>query len=307
MTLRDAGGLRSRAPQGAEGDARASFDAPDAVHRIGPYVVRRAQPEDALNYCRTDAVMVSGSYPGVMPPIWSQERLDEADGLAPERALAFAANLAAEARGEEPPADGRDPHEVRGGEDGRIGHGPIIGARRRQRFSSYAPLRITMSHGAPWRARSSQSIDRISVPLKSMSSFSTTWGGRNGARPSVSAAMIAICHGILSSTSRIAGESIPKGRISRESHEGEVQLLITDVVMPGMGGRELAERLAREQAGIRILFMSGYSDDVVSGHGIDPSSVAFLQKPFSAGDLARKVREVLDRQSPSLGPPGQPR
>ena len=102
MTLRDAGGLRSRAPQGAEGDARASFDAPDALHRIGPYVVRRAQPEDALNYCRTDAVMVSGSYPGVMPPIWSQERLDEADGLAPERALAFAANLAAEARGEEP-------------------------------------------------------------------------------------------------------------------------------------------------------------------------------------------------------------
>lgn len=78
------------------------FDAPDSVHRIGPHVVRRAQPADALAYCRADAVMVAGSYPGVMPAVWSQERLAEADGLAPERELAFAANLAAEARGEEP-------------------------------------------------------------------------------------------------------------------------------------------------------------------------------------------------------------
>jgi DNA-binding response OmpR family regulator len=82
------------------------------------------------------------------------------------------------------------------------------------------------------------------------------------------------------------------------SHEGEVHLLITDVVMPGMSGRELAERLVAEQAGIRILFMSGYTDDVISSHGIDPSRVAFLQKPFSGSELARKVREVLDRRPP---------
>ena len=96
MTLRDAlpsGGV----PQGPSG-----FDAPDAVHRIGGYLVRRAQPSDALVYCRTDAEMVAGSYPGVMPAQWSRDRLDEADGLAPGRELAFAASLAAEARGEEP-------------------------------------------------------------------------------------------------------------------------------------------------------------------------------------------------------------
>ncbi len=79
-----------------------AFAPPDLVHRIGPYVVRRAHPSDALAYCRADAVMVAGSYPGVMPPIWSQERLDEADGLVSEREVSFAANLAAEARGEEP-------------------------------------------------------------------------------------------------------------------------------------------------------------------------------------------------------------
>ena len=88
--------LQPRAPH------RPGFDAPAAVHRFGPYVVRRAHPSDALAFCRADAEMVAGSYPGVMPPIWSEERLAEADGLAPGRERAFALNLAAEARGDEP-------------------------------------------------------------------------------------------------------------------------------------------------------------------------------------------------------------
>lgn len=79
-----------------------TFDSPDAIHQFGPYVIRRAQPSDALEYCRTDAQMVASSYPGVMPEIWSQDRLAEADGLVPERELSFGANLAAEARGEVP-------------------------------------------------------------------------------------------------------------------------------------------------------------------------------------------------------------
>ena len=82
--------------------AVAIFDAPDATHEFGRYVIRRALPSDAVAYCRADAEMVASSYPGVMSARWSQDRLDEADGLGPERELAFATNLAAEARGEEP-------------------------------------------------------------------------------------------------------------------------------------------------------------------------------------------------------------
>lgn len=82
--------------------ATPGFDAPDAVHQVGRYLVRRALPSDALAYCRADAQLVAHSYPGVFPEQWSRDRLDEADRLAPEREVAFGANLAAEARGDEP-------------------------------------------------------------------------------------------------------------------------------------------------------------------------------------------------------------
>ena len=79
-----------------------------------------------------------------------------------------------------------------------------------------------------------------------------------------------------------------------EQHQGRIDLLITDVVMPRMGGREVAERLMALQPGIRVLFLSGYTNDAVVRHGILEAEVAFLQKPFSATALAAKVRKVLD-------------
>ncbi len=78
------------------------FDSPDAVHHHGTYVIRRAQPTDALAYCRADARFVADTYAATMPPEFAVDRLAEADGLAPARAAAFAADLAAERRGEEP-------------------------------------------------------------------------------------------------------------------------------------------------------------------------------------------------------------
>jgi signal transduction histidine kinase len=73
-----------------------------------------------------------------------------------------------------------------------------------------------------------------------------------------------------------------------------VDMLLTDVVLPGMGGRELADRVAEARPGIRILFASGYSDDVVLRHQLIDREVALLQKPYTAESLGRKIREVLD-------------
>ena len=79
-----------------------------------------------------------------------------------------------------------------------------------------------------------------------------------------------------------------------ERHGSTIHLLLTDVVMPGMSGRELADRLAAQRNGIRILYMSGYPGDAVVQHGGLAVGSAFLQKPFSPDALARKVRDVLD-------------
>ena len=75
---------------------------------------------------------------------------------------------------------------------------------------------------------------------------------------------------------------------------GGVDLLLTDVVMPGLSGRALAEQLAELAPGLRVLFMSGYSDEAVHRHGVLGHSAAFLEKPFTERTLTRKVREVLD-------------
>ena len=75
---------------------------------------------------------------------------------------------------------------------------------------------------------------------------------------------------------------------------GDIQLMITDVVMPQMSGRELAERVVAERPSLRVLFMSGYTDDAIVRHGLLDDKLNFIQKPFDSATVARKVREVLD-------------
>ncbi|MBW6505058.1 PAS domain S-box protein [bacterium] len=79
-----------------------------------------------------------------------------------------------------------------------------------------------------------------------------------------------------------------------EAHRGGIHLLLTDVMMPKMGGRELVERIRLQRPDLRILYMSGYTDDAILRHGVMENGIPFLQKPFTAEGLARKVREVLD-------------
>jgi CheY-like chemotaxis protein len=80
-----------------------------------------------------------------------------------------------------------------------------------------------------------------------------------------------------------------------EQHPGTIDLLVTDVIMPGMSGRELAERLLRSRPGLKVLYMSGYSDDILDERGALGPGMAFLPKPFSPAALARKTVETLQR------------
>jgi PAS domain S-box-containing protein len=80
-----------------------------------------------------------------------------------------------------------------------------------------------------------------------------------------------------------------------EKNQGGFHLLLTDVVMPRMSGRRLAERLSQTQPGVKVLFLSGYTDDAVVRNGVLEAEVAFLQKPFTPSGLAQKVRNVLDQ------------
>ncbi len=79
-----------------------------------------------------------------------------------------------------------------------------------------------------------------------------------------------------------------------EQHEGAIHLMITDVVMPSISGRELAEHLTPSRPEMKVLYMSGYTDDAIVHHGVLDAGTAFLQKPFTPDALARKAREVLD-------------
>jgi CheY-like chemotaxis protein len=81
-----------------------------------------------------------------------------------------------------------------------------------------------------------------------------------------------------------------------QRHSGRIHLLLTDVVMPGMSGRALALRLAALRPDMRTIYMSGYTDDAITRHGVLEHGVTYVQKPFSPDALARKVREVLDRE-----------
>ena len=79
-----------------------------------------------------------------------------------------------------------------------------------------------------------------------------------------------------------------------EGRKDPLNLILTDVVMPEMSGPQLVERVEQSYQEVKVLYMSGYTDDAIVEHGVLQKGVQFIQKPFTPHDLARKVREVLD-------------
>jgi two-component system, cell cycle sensor histidine kinase and response regulator CckA len=81
-------------------------------------------------------------------------------------------------------------------------------------------------------------------------------------------------------------------------HDGPIDVLVTDVVMPQMNGRELAERVTGLRPGIKVLYMSGYTEDTLIQHGIRANEIAFLRKPFSIRTLEAKVHDLVAPADP---------
>ena len=74
----------------------------------------------------------------------------------------------------------------------------------------------------------------------------------------------------------------------------DIHLVLTDVIMPGMNGQQLFEQLTTIRPGLKVLYMSGYTDDVIVHHGVLDDGVSFIQKPFTVRGLTQKVRKMLD-------------
>jgi len=91
----------------------------------------------------------------------------------------------------------------------------------------------------------------------------------------------------------LEADSPTSALVLANKHEGKIDLLLTDVVMPKMSGRELAERLMGSRPKMKVLFMSGYTDDAIVHHGVLESDTSFLQKPITPDALAHKVRDVF--------------
>ncbi len=96
----------------------------------------------------------------------------------------------------------------------------------------------------------------------------------------------------------LEAENGERGLQIAESYKERIDILITDVVMPGIGGRELAKRLLLLRPSVSVLYLSGYTEDTVVTQGVLGPGTGFLQKPFTLQNLAKKVREVI-RSTPA--------
>ncbi len=98
----------------------------------------------------------------------------------------------------------------------------------------------------------------------------------------------------------LAAENAEEAEQVYHSSEKRIDLLVTDVIMPGRSGRSLHEELKKVRPDLKVLYVSGYTDEIIAGHGVLEDGFNFLQKPFTRAELLQKIRDVLDGRSPTL-------
>jgi PAS domain S-box-containing protein len=143
-------------------------------------------------------------------------------------------------------------------------------------------------------------LPRVDEPVDQGAALPAAAGGRRGTETVLvvedAAAVRAVTRQVLERHGYTILEA-PNGEAALQvaaTHDGPIHLLLTDVVMPVLSGRPLAERLARLRPETRVLYTSGYTDESIVRHGILEPGIAYLQKPFTPDSLAHKVRDVLD-------------
>lgn len=150
--------------------------------------------------------------------------------------------------------------------------------------------------------------DRLGPPLHLMSSQSVPGGDPNAGTSSQGRGEVVLVVDDDPAVLRMASKVLRRGGYEvleagggpealtiADDHEGKIELLLTDVVMPEMGGREVSEALHKRYPHICVLFMSAYTEDEVILRGVRVAEVNFVSKPFTVDGLRNKVREVLDR------------
>jgi len=146
-------------------------------------------------------------------------------------------------------------------------------------------------------------VEEAALPLRSERAFTPSRGSETVLLVEDEEAVRNLMREILDSAGYVVLAAASGAEAMRRSrdHAGPIHLLITDVVMPGMSGPQLASQIAAERPGMRILYTSGYPDDALGPHGGLPPGTAFVQKPLTPDDLADRVREVLDAPTSAEG------
>jgi PAS domain S-box-containing protein len=270
----DLGNIRADAGQMEQVTVNLAVNARDAMPTGGKLTIETANAELGDEYAEIHRPVVPGRY--IMLAV-----SDTGTGM----------NEATKARLFEPFFTTKEPGKGTG-----LGLATVYGIVKQS--GGYIWVYSELSHGATFKVY----LPRVDVPAEEIRKVTATSGSPAGTetvllaeddellRPLARELLAKLGYRVIEASDSAAALAAAR------AHPGEIHLLISDVVMPGESGVQLAHQLMADRPRLRVLYMSGYADETVVRHGLLAPGVNFLQKPFTPDVLARKVRDVLDAQ-----------